>query len=108
MFFISDKKRPWSPCLLEDSQDSQSILLPQSKTKKKINQEDSTCDDCKIVIDNIGSEDKRNVHFGQLVAEEMNQIKPCIRTRTYAKILTFLNDAKGSHSSEIKYDTQIE
>lgn len=86
---------------------SQSILLPQSKTKKKIKKEDLTCDDCKIVVDNIGSEDKRNVLFGQLVAEEMNQIKPCLRTRIYGKILTFLDEAKGSHSSEIKCDTQI-
>lgn len=40
LFFISDKKRSWSPDLLYDTQDYQSILLPERKAKKKIKKED--------------------------------------------------------------------
>lgn len=119
---FSERKRSRSPTILLDSQVwdddclSQSVLAPHKKPKcessnKEIKKElkyQEACNNCQIVTENIDKKDKRNILFGQLVAEKLDLIKPCLRTRTYAKILNFLNEAKVYHSHEIKYDTQIE
>lgn len=45
-------------------------------------------------------DDKRNHIFSQLLEEELNHVKPCVRTKCYSDILQFVQLLKGEHNAE--------
>uniref|UniRef100_A0A1E1WVJ8 Uncharacterized protein n=1 Tax=Pectinophora gossypiella TaxID=13191 RepID=A0A1E1WVJ8_PECGO len=47
-------------------------------------------------------EDKRIECFAQLLVEEYKYVTPCMRTRSFVKILNFLNTLKTCHTEEIE------
>lgn len=107
---LSGKKRPISPTFLLDSEDwdddklSQSLLNPTKRMKNIQCPKPKT--DCTACQNNEDTDNSRNQLFTQLLCEELNHLKPCLRTKIYAKILIFINNAKGCHTNEISLDSQ--
>ncbi|KAL4706598.1 hypothetical protein ACJJTC_009010 [Scirpophaga incertulas] len=60
------------------------------------------CSDCDVLNNSVGDFDKRQDLFSQVIGEELKLIQPCIRTRTFIRIMNFLDNTKNIHSNDVQ------
>lgn len=69
--------------------------------KQRTAHSDKDCEECTKYDHKNLRRDKKNDYFAQLLAEELQEIHPCMRTRCFTRILNFVNSIKNNHSHEI-------
>lgn len=60
------------------------------------------CSDCDVINNSIGGYDKRQDLYLQIIGEELKLVQPCMRTRTFIRIMNFLDSAKKCHSNDVQ------
>lgn len=63
---------------------------------------DKDCEECTKYHGKNVRREKKNDYFAQLLAEELQELHPCMRIRCFIRILNFVNTIKNNHSHEIE------